>query len=118
MPVLRSIRERFARERPLAGVVVGACLHITSETANLVRALQAGGAEVALCASNPFATQPDVAAALAAEADVHAGGADEWAEGVAAVVARRPRRRRCPRRGGRMRRDRPRPARRPPRPAS
>ena len=46
MPVLRSIRERFARERPLAGVVVGACLHVTSETANLVRALQAGGAEV------------------------------------------------------------------------
>jgi adenosylhomocysteinase len=91
MPVLRSIRERFARERPLAGVVVGACLHVTSETANLVRALQAGGAEVALCASNPFATQPDVAAALADEASVFAGGADDWAEGVAAVVARRPR---------------------------
>jgi adenosylhomocysteinase len=90
MPVLRSIRERFARERPLAGIVVGACLHVTSETANLVRALQAGGAEVALCASNPFATQPDVAAALAEEADVHAGGADDWAAGVAAVVARRP----------------------------
>src|SRR5690242_17957870 len=91
MPVLRSIRERFARERPLAGVVVGACLHVTSETAILVRTLQAGGAEVALCASNPFATQHDVAAALAAEADVHAGGPDEWADGVAAVVARRPR---------------------------
>ncbi len=90
MPVLRSIRERFARERPLAGLVVGACLHVTSETANLVRALQAAGAEVALCASNPFATQPDVAAALAEEADVHAGGADDWAAGVAAVVARRP----------------------------
>ena len=57
MPVLRSIRERFARERPLEGVVVGACLHMTSETACLVRALQAGGADVALCASNPFATQ-------------------------------------------------------------
>ena len=91
MPVLRSIRERFARERPLAGVVVGACLHVTSETANLVRTLQAGGAEVALCASNPFATQQDVATALATEAEVHAGGADEWADGVAAVVARRPR---------------------------
>jgi adenosylhomocysteinase len=91
MPVLRSIRERFARERPLAGVVVGACLHVTSETANLVRTLQAGGAEVALCASNPFATQHDVAAALAAEAEVHAGGPDEWADAVAAVVARRPR---------------------------
>src|SRR5947208_11049084 len=74
MPVVRSIRERFARERPLAGVVVGACLHVTSETANLVRALQAGGAEVALCASNPFAIQHDVAAALAQEAEVHAGG--------------------------------------------
>jgi adenosylhomocysteinase len=91
MPVLRSIRERFARERPLAGVVVGACLHVTSETAILVRTLQAGGAEVALCASNPFATQHDVATALAAEAEVHAGGPDEWADAVAAVVARRPR---------------------------
>ena len=57
MPVLRSIRERFAREQPLAGVVVGACLHVTSETAVLVRTLQAGGADVALAASNPFATQ-------------------------------------------------------------
>jgi adenosylhomocysteinase len=91
MPVLRSIRERFARERPLAGLTVGACLHITSETANLVRALQAGGADVALCASNPFAIQHDVAAALATEAEVHAGGPDAWAEGVAAVVARAPR---------------------------
>src|ERR671932_2570028 len=73
MPVLRSIRERFARERPLDGLVVGACLHVTSETANLVRTLAAGGAEVALCASNPFATQDDVAAALAAAGtDVHA----------------------------------------------
>jgi adenosylhomocysteinase len=91
MPVLRSIRERFARERPLAGVTVGACLHITSETANLVRTLQAGGAEVALCASNPFAIQQDVAAALAGEAEIHAGPPGEWADGVAAVVARTPR---------------------------
>jgi adenosylhomocysteinase len=91
MPVLRSVRERFARERPLAGVVVGACLHVTSETANLVRALQAGGADVALCASNPFAIQRDVAATLAEEAEVHAGGPEQWAEGVAAVVARAPR---------------------------
>jgi adenosylhomocysteinase len=91
MPVLRSIRERFARERPLDGVVVGACLHITSETAVLVRTLQAAGASVALCASNPFATQADVALALSAEAEVHAGGPDSWAEGVAAVVARSPR---------------------------
>jgi adenosylhomocysteinase len=91
MPVLRSIRERFAREQPLAGVVVGACLHITSETAVLVRTLQAGGADVALAASNPFATQPDVAAALSSEAAVFAGGPDEWAEGVAAVIERAPR---------------------------
>jgi adenosylhomocysteinase len=91
MPVLRSIRERFARERPLAGVTVGACLHVTSETAILVRTLQAGGSEVALCASNPFAIQHDVAAALSAEAEVHAGGPDEWAEGVASVVERAPR---------------------------
>jgi adenosylhomocysteinase len=91
MPVLRSIRERFARERPLAGVAVGACLHVTSETAILVRTLQAGGAEVALCASNPFAIQQDVAVALSSEAAVYAGGPDEWAEGVAAVVERAPR---------------------------
>ena len=91
MPVLRSIRERFARERPLEGVVVGACLHVTSETAVLVRTLQAGGADVALCASNPFAIQQDVALALCGEAEVHAGGPDEWADGVAAVVARAPR---------------------------
>jgi len=90
MPVLRSIRERFARERPLAGVVVGACLHVTSETAVLVRTLQAGGAEVALAASNPFATQADVASALSDEAAVFAGGPDEWAEGVSAVVERAP----------------------------
>jgi len=91
MPVLRSIRSRFARERPLEGVVVGACLHITSETAVLVRTLQAGGASVALAASNPFAIQQDVALALSSEAEVHAGGPDSWAEGIAAVVGRSPR---------------------------
>jgi adenosylhomocysteinase len=64
MPVLRLIRERFRRERPLAGRRLAACLHVTSETANLVITLQAGGAEVALCASNPLSTQDDVAAAL------------------------------------------------------
>jgi adenosylhomocysteinase len=67
MPVLGAIRERFARERPLAGVRIAACLHITAETANLVRALLAGGAEVSLCAANPLSTQDDVAAALRAE---------------------------------------------------
>ena len=64
MPVLRSIRERFARERPLDGVRVGMCLHVTAETANLARTLIAGGARVALCAANPLDTQDDVAAAL------------------------------------------------------
>lgn len=64
MPVLRQIKERFAREKPLQGVRIAACLHVTSETANLMRALKAGGAEVALCASNPLSTQDDVAASL------------------------------------------------------
>ena len=64
MPVLRQIRERFAKQRPLDGVRMACCLHVTSETANLVRALVAGGGEVTLCASNPLSTQDDVAAAL------------------------------------------------------
>src|SRR5687768_80112 len=64
MPVLRRIRDRFAKERPLAGVRVGACLHVTTETANLMLALKAGGADITLCASNPLSTQDDVAAAL------------------------------------------------------
>ena len=64
MPVLRQLRERFAKERPLAGKRLAACLHVTTETANLVVALQAGGADVALCASNPLSTQDDVAAHL------------------------------------------------------
>ena len=67
MPVLARIRERFAREKPLQGVRIGACLHVTSETASLMRTLAAGGAQVALCASNPLSTQDDVAAALVAE---------------------------------------------------
>lgn len=64
MPVLRQIRARFARERPLNGMRMGLCLHVTTETANLVRTLQAGGADVAVCASNPLSTQDDVAASL------------------------------------------------------
>ena len=64
MPVLASIRERFEREQPLAGVRVSACLHVTTETANLMRTLKAGGADIVLCASNPLSTQDDVAAAL------------------------------------------------------
>ena len=64
MPVLAQVRERFAKERPLEGVRIGASLHVTAETANLVRTLMAGGAEVALCAANPLSTQDDTAAAL------------------------------------------------------
>ncbi|WP_298211755.1 adenosylhomocysteinase [Ferrimicrobium sp.] len=64
MPVLNSIRDRFAKTKPLAGVTIAACLHITTETANLLRTLQAGGAEVVAAASNPLSTQDDVAASL------------------------------------------------------
>ncbi len=64
MPVLKQVYERFEEEKPLKGIRIGACLHVTTETANLMLALQAGGAEVALCASNPLSTQDDVAAAL------------------------------------------------------
>ncbi|MCR4407711.1 MAG: adenosylhomocysteinase [Anaerolineae bacterium] len=64
MPVLRLIRERFEKERPLQGIRISACLHVTAETANLMRTLQAGGANVRLCASNPLSTQDDVAASL------------------------------------------------------
>jgi len=64
MPVLAQIRARFAQEKPFAGLKMSACLHVTCETANLVRALQAGGADVLLCASNPLSTQDDVAASL------------------------------------------------------
>src|SRR5690349_9243907 len=67
MPVLAAIRERFEREQPLSGHRISACLHVTTETANLMRALQAGGADVVLCASNPLSTQDDVAAALVEE---------------------------------------------------
>ena len=64
MPVLRLIRERFAREQPLKGIRVSACLHVTTETANLAITLKAGGADLVLCASNPLSTQDDVAASL------------------------------------------------------
>ena len=64
MPVLRLIKKRFKREQPLKGIRVTACLHVTTETANLMKTLQAGGAEIRLCASNPLSTQDDVAASL------------------------------------------------------
>jgi adenosylhomocysteinase len=70
MPVLRQIRERFARERPFTGLRIAACLHVTAKTANLIRALAAGGADLVLCASNPLSTQDDVAAALVAYEEI------------------------------------------------
>ena len=95
MPVLRRISERFAAERPLEGVSVALCLHVTAETANLVRVLVAGGADVALCAANPLSTQDDVAAALVAgdRVEVHAvhgEDLDRYAAHVGALVAREP----------------------------
>jgi adenosylhomocysteinase len=74
MPVLRSIQHRFEREKPLQGIRLAACLHVTTETANLAITLKAGGADVAICASNPLSTQDDVAAALA-----HHYGIATWA---------------------------------------
>src|SRR5215207_623963 len=70
MRVLAMIRERFQKERPLTGITIGACLHVTTETANLMETLKAGGAQVALCASNPLSTQDDVAAALCEQSGV------------------------------------------------
>jgi adenosylhomocysteinase len=67
MHVVNALKERFAKEQPFAGITIGACLHVTTETANLVQALRAGGAEVLLCASNPLSTQDDTAAYLASE---------------------------------------------------
>ncbi len=67
MPVLESIKEKFEKEKPLGGISIAACLHVTTETANLMRTLKAGGADVALCASNPLSTQDDVAVALVKE---------------------------------------------------
>ena len=95
MPVLRSVRERFERERPLDGMRVAACLHVTSETANLLRTLIAGGAQAQLCASNPLSTQDDVAAALVDRfgVGVHAvrgEDADTYGAHVIALASRAP----------------------------
>src|SRR5512142_1666281 len=70
MPVLAAIRDRFEKDQPLAGYRISACLHVTTETANLMRTLKAGGADVVLCASNPLSTQDDVASALVEEYDI------------------------------------------------
>jgi adenosylhomocysteinase len=96
MPVLRSIRDRFAVERPLDGLRIGVCLHVTTETANLVRTLIAGGAQVALCAANPLDTQDDVAAALVDryDAQVHAIHGEDMAtyyDHIERVLDTRPR---------------------------
>ena len=70
MPVLKLIKQRFAKEKPLKGSTIACCLHVTTETANLMLALQSGGAQIALCASNPLSTQDEVAAYLAKEANI------------------------------------------------
>ena len=70
MPVLAAIRDRFEQEQPLSGYRIAACLHVTTETANLMRTLKAGGADVVLCASNPLSTQDDVAASLVEDFDI------------------------------------------------
>ena len=95
MPVLKLIRQRFAREKPLDGLRIAACLHVTSETANLVLALKEGGAQVTLCASNPLSTQDDVAAALAGEYGISTyaiKGEDEqtYYRHIEAALATRP----------------------------
>ncbi|HTJ08053.1 MAG TPA: adenosylhomocysteinase [Candidatus Binataceae bacterium] len=95
MPVLRIIRERFAKEKPLRGQRLSACLHITTETANLLRTLKAGGAEVLCCASNPLSTQDDVAAALVKEYGipsyaVHAEDRDTYYSHLRAVLEAHP----------------------------
>jgi adenosylhomocysteinase len=86
MPVVRSIGERFGRKKPLKGLKVAACLHVTAETANLVRALEAGGADVALAASNPLSTQDDVAEVLG----VDARRGQDPAPGIEAVAKSKP----------------------------
>lgn len=70
MPVLRQVKERFEKEKPLAGKKMSACLHVTAETANLARTLKAGGADLVLCASNPLSTQDDVAASLVRDFEI------------------------------------------------
>jgi len=95
MPVLRQIRERFAREQPLKGIRLGACLHVTTETAMLMLTLKAGGAQLALCASNPLSTQDDTAAALVDAHEIpvfaHKGeDSDRYYRHIEAVLATRP----------------------------
>ena len=95
MPVLRQVRERFTHEQPLKGIRIGACLHVTTETAVLMLTLKAGGAQLALCASNPLSTQDDTAAALVHEHDIPVYAQkgedhDRYYKHLAAVLATRP----------------------------
>ena len=95
MPVLRRIRERFEQQRPLEGVRIAACLHVTAETANLVLALVAGGADAALCSANPLSTQDDVAAALVSDHGVevramYGEGLNTYAEHIRALLSGSP----------------------------
>src|SRR5260370_1374517 len=95
MPVLARIRERFAKEKPLAGLRMAACLHVTAETANLCRTLQAGGADLVLIASNPLSTQDDVAASLVhdfgfAVFAIHGENTDTYYKHVAAALDHQP----------------------------
>ena len=95
MPVLRQLRERFEREKPLEGMRLAACLHVTAETANLMRTLKAGGADLALCASNPLSTQDDVAASLVVDFGISTFAikgedSESYYNHVVAVLAHKP----------------------------
>jgi adenosylhomocysteinase len=95
MPVLARIRERFEKEKPLEGITIAACLHVTTETANLMRTLQAGGADTALCASNPLSTQDDTAASLVETYEIptyaiRGVGDAEYYGHIKAVLDRKP----------------------------
>ena len=95
MPVLRQVRERFAKEQPLKGIRLGACLHVTTETAVLMLTLKAGGAQLALCASNPLSTQDDTAAALVDGHEIpvfaqKGEDSDRYYRHIEAVLATRP----------------------------
>ncbi len=95
MPVLRQIRERFEKEKPLKGITIGACLHVTTETANLMITLKAGGADVYLTASNPLSTQDDVAAALVKYYNIptfaiHGEDTDTYYQHIKEVLDRKP----------------------------
>ena len=94
MHVINALKERFAKEQPFKDITIGACLHVTTETANLVEALRAGGAEVLLCASNPLSTQDDTAAYLASEGvnvfAVRGEDHDTYYEHIREVLDRKP----------------------------